>query len=159
MLKPRALLCLSVLSACFFPGCFPNVVALEPKAEGVKIVHETDKPLRCEVQGKISGTSRSADEKEGRTGAENDFRNHAAALKANFAFVEHERNGPVGTSSQKDYYLGGKALICQTEAMEEAEDKAQAAEREQKEKAEAEREQKEADEKKEQAKAKKKGHK
>jgi len=134
--------------ATLLPGCFSNVVALEPKAEKVKIVHETDRPLHCDVKGKITGSSRSADEKEGRTGAENDFRNHAAELKANFAFVDAERNGPVGTSSQKDYFLGGKALYCQTEEMEDADEKAAAAAREQKEKADAEREQKEADEKK-----------
>jgi hypothetical protein len=144
MPKKHALLVVATL----LPGCFSNVVALEPKAEKVKIVHETDRPLHCDVKGKITGSSRSADEKEGRTGAENDFRNHAAELKANFAFVDAERNGPVGTSSQKDYFLGGKALYCQTEEMEDADEKAAAAAREQKEKADAEREQKEADEKK-----------
>jgi len=128
-------------------GCFANVAALEPKAESVKVVHESDKPLRCEVLGKISGTSRSDDEKEARTGAENDFRNHAAELKANFAFIEAERSGPVGTSSQHDVFIGGKALRCQTEEMEEAEEKQAASEREQKDKADAEREQKEAEEK------------
>lgn len=113
-------------------GCFANVVALEPKAESVKVVHDSDKPLHCDVLGKINGTSRSDDEKEARAGAENDFRNHAAELKANFALIEAERSGPVGTSSQHDVFIGGKALHCQTEEMEEAEEKA-AAEREQKE--------------------------
>jgi len=113
-------------------GCFANVVALEPKAESVKVVHDSDKPLHCDVLGKINGTSRSGDEKEARAGAENDFRNHAAELKANFALIEAERSGPVGTSSQHDVFIGGKALHCQTEEMEEAEEKA-AAEREQKE--------------------------
>jgi Domain of unknown function (DUF4156) len=143
MLK-KALFVVSVV----LPGCLANVVTLEPKAEGIKVVHDSDKPLRCDVLGKISGTSRSDDEKAARTGAENDFRNHAAELKANFAFIEAERSGPVGTSSQHDVFIGGKALRCQTEAMEEADDKAAASAHEQKEKEDAEREQKEADEKK-----------
>lgn len=140
------------------PGCFANVVALEPKAEGVKVVHESDKPLRCEVLGKISGTSRSDDVKEARRGAENDFRNHAAELKANFAFIEAERGGPVGTSSQHDVFIGGKALRCQTEEMEEAEEKLAQSAREQKEKEAAEQEQKAAEEK-QAAKDKKQGKK
>jgi hypothetical protein len=137
-----------VVVSALLPGCFSNVVALEPKASKVTIVHETDKPLHCEVLGKISGMSRSADEKEGRTGAENDFRNHAAELKANFAYAEAERAGQVGSSSQKDYFIGGKALMCQTEAMEEAQDKQDAAARDAKDKADEEQKQKEADEKK-----------
>jgi len=155
MLQFSALVVTSVL----LTGCFADVVALEPKAQNVKIVHETDRPLHCDIKGKITGTSRSADEKEGRTGAENDFRNHAAELRANFAYVDAERNGPVGTSSQKDYFLGGQALFCQTEEMEDADEKAAAAAREQKEKEQAEAEQKAADEKKQQAKDKKKGKK
>jgi len=155
MLKKRALFVVSIV----LPGCFANVVALEPKAEGIKVVHESDKPLRCDVLGKITGQSRSDNEKEARQGAENDFRNQAAGLKANFAFIEAERSGPVGTSSQHDVFIGGKALHCQTEEMEEADDKAAAAAREQKEKEDAEREQKEAEEKKAAAKDKKSGKK
>ena len=155
MLKKRALFVVSIV----LPGCLANVAALEPKAEGVKVVHESDKPLRCDVLGKINGQSRSDNEKEARQGAENDFRNHAAELKANFAFIEAERSGPVGTSSQHDVFIGGKALHCQTEEMEEADDKAATAAREQKEKEDAEREQKEAEEKKAQAKDKKSGKK
>lgn len=137
------------------PACLGNVVPLQPKAQKVQIVRETTKPLHCEVLGKISGTSRSSDVKEARTGAENDFRNQAADLKANFALIEAERGGQVGTGSLNDAYIGGKALHCQTEEMEEAQEKADAAAREQKEKEEAERQQKEADEKA-QAKDKKK---
>lgn len=143
MLKKRALFVVSIV----LPGCLANVVALEPKAESVKVVHERDKPLRCDGLGKITGQSRSSNEKEARQGAENDFRNHAAELKANFALIEAERSGPVGTSSQHDVFIGGKALRCQTEEMEEAEEKAAAAERDQKEREGAEREQKEAEEK------------
>jgi hypothetical protein len=137
------------------PACLGNVVPLQPKAQKVQIVRETTKPLHCEVLGKISGTSRSSDVKEARTGAENDFRNQAADLKANFALIEAERGGQVGTGSLNDAYIGGKALHCQTEEMEEAQEKADAAAREQKEKEAAERQQKEADEKA-QAKEKKK---
>jgi hypothetical protein len=155
MLKKRALFVVSIV----LPGCFANVVPLEPKAQGVKVVHESDKPLHCEVAGKITGQSRSDDEKEARQGAENDFRNQAAELKANFAFIEAERSGPVGTSSQHDVFIGGKALRCQTEEREEAADKAAAAARDQKEKEEAEREQKAEEEKKAQALAKKSGKK
>jgi hypothetical protein len=155
MLKKRALLVVSIA----LPGCFANVVALEPKAQAVKVVHESDKPLHCDVLGKITGQSRSDDEKEARQGAENDFRNHAAELNANFAFIEAERGGPVGTSSQHDVFIGGKALRCQTEEMEEAADKAAAAARDQKEKEETESEQKEAEAKKAQAADKKSGKK
>lgn len=143
-------------SLCFLlTGCLSNVVALQPRAEGVKIVRETDKPLHCEVRGKISGTSRSSDQKEARAGAENDFRNQAAELKANFALIEAERGGPVGTGTQHDAFIGGKALFCRTEEMEEAEAKAEAAQREAREKEAAEREQREEEEKK--AKGKQKG--
>ena len=129
------------------PACLGNVVALQPKAQSVKIVRETDRPLRCKVLGKISGTSRSSDEKEARAGAENDFRNQAADLNGNFALVEAQRGGQVGTGSLHDSFIGGKALICETEEMEEAQDKADAAAREARDKADAEREQKGADEK------------
>jgi hypothetical protein len=155
MLKKRALWVVSIV----LPACFANVVALEPKAQGVKVVHERDKPLHCEVLGKITGQSRSGDEKEARQGAENDFRNQAAELKANFALIEAERSGPVGTSSQHDVFIGGKALHCRTEEMEEAEDKAAAAARDQKEKADAEKEQKENDDKNAHAEDKKSGDK
>jgi hypothetical protein len=151
MMKSVLLLSLFAL----LPGCLSNVVALNPKAGGVKIVRETDKPLHCDVRGKISGMSRSSDDKEGRNGAENDFRNHAAELEGNFALIEAERSGKIGTGTQKDFYIGGKALFCQTEEMEAEEEKRHAAEVEAKEKAQAESEQAEADTKKAQADAKK----
>ena len=59
MSKSHALL----LMPLFFCGCLPEVVALNPNAANVKVVHETDKPLRCEVLGKIQGMSRSSDQK------------------------------------------------------------------------------------------------
>lgn len=150
MSKSHALLLMPFL----FCACLPDVVGLKPNAANVKVVHETDKPLRCEVLGKINGMSRSPNEKEGHTGAENDFRNHAAELKANFALIEADRSGPVGTSSQRDYFIGGKALQCQTEEMEEAQEKQEAADRDAREKAAEEQKQKE-DEEKKAAKAKK----
>ena len=130
-------LALCVLTA-LLPGCLSNVVTLKPEAKNITIVHETDKPLRCDVLGKISGMSRSTDGKEAMTGAENDFRNQASEFEgANFAFVETERNNRVGTSDQRDAFLGGKALRCMTDEMEEAEAKKEAADKEAKEKAEA----------------------
>ena len=83
MLEKRTLLVVAAL----LPACLSNVVALQPNAKEVKIVRETDKPLNCKVLGKISGTSRDDDGKAARSGAENDFRNHAADLDANFALV------------------------------------------------------------------------
>ena len=112
--------------SAFLPACFGNSVALEPRAQAVTLVHESDRPLHCKVLEKISGTSNGDDEKAARTGAENDFRNQAAKLTGNFALVEAERGGPVGTSSERNYFIGGKALFCQTEAMEDAQDKAEA---------------------------------
>jgi hypothetical protein len=134
MTKKFALCLLTAL----LPGCLSNV-ALKPEAKDVTIVNETTKPLRCEVLGKISGMSRSNDGKEAQTGAENDFRNQASEFEgANYAFVETERNNRVGTSDQRDVFLGGKAMRCMTEEMEEAQDKKEAEAREKQEKAEAE---------------------
>lgn len=136
------------LALAWLPACFNNVAVLEPKAKAVKVVRETDRPLRCDTLGKITGTSRSSDLEEAKTGAENDLRNQAAKLDANFALVEAQRHGPVGTSSQHDYFLGGKALRCQTEEMEEAAEKAEAEARAKKEAEAAAREEQEAAEKK-----------
>jgi hypothetical protein len=136
-------LALCVLTA-LLPGCLSNVVTLKPEAKSITIVNETTKPLRCDVLGKISGMSRSTDGKEAQTGAENDFRNQASEFEgANFAFVETERNNRVGTSDQRDVFLGGKALRCMTDEMEEAEEKKAAADKEAKEKAEADEKAKE----------------
>ena len=55
MTKKLALCLLTAL----LPGCLSNVVTLKPEAKSIAIVHETDKPLRCDVLGKISGMSRS----------------------------------------------------------------------------------------------------
>ena len=129
MLEKRALFILSVL----IPGCLGNTVALEPEATKVTLVREGERPLHCKSLGKISGTSRASDEKAARAGAENDFRNQAAKLKGNFALLEAERGGPVGTSSERSFFIGGKALHCETEAMQEAADAAEAKEQAQKE--------------------------
>jgi hypothetical protein len=133
MRKKRALFVVCTL----LPGCLSSVVTLEPKATSVTFVRESDRPLHCKFLGKINGTSRSSDEKEARRGAENDFRNHAAELNANFAVAEVERTGRVGTSTEQDAFVGGTAQLCQTEAMEDAQEKADAAAHEQKEKDEA----------------------
>lgn len=133
MLKNPSLVVVAVLT-----GCLSNVVALSPEGKKVTLVHETDRPLRCSVLGKISGQSRSTDGKEAITGAENDFRNQAAELQANFALVETERNNRVGTSDQRDVFLGGKALRCVTDEMEEQSEKAEAEARAKREQAETE---------------------
>jgi hypothetical protein len=142
-MKPaRLLYALSFLSfAC------GHMVALSPEAKKVELIHESERPLHCKVLGKITGESRSSNEKEAREGAENDFRNKAAELKANFAMIDNERGGKMGTSSEINSFIGGKALECQTEAMEEAKEKAAAKAKEQKEQEEADKEQKEKEEK------------
>ncbi len=141
---------------CALPACLGGTVALAPEAKSVTLVREGDRPLHCKSLGKITGSSSNSDEKLAKTGAENDFRNHAAELKANFAVVESENGGPVGTSTERNSFLGGQALLCQTEAMQDAAEKADADAQEKKEKADSDREQQEQDEKKEQAAAKKK---
>src|SRR5262249_39164761 len=128
MKSARILCILSVL----LPAC-GHMVALEPEAKSVELIHESDRPLHCKVLGKITGQARSSSEKEAREGAENDFRNHAAELKANYAMIDNENGGKMGTSSEINSFIGGKALKCQTEAMEEAEEKAKAKAKEEKE--------------------------
>ena len=145
MRNKRALFVLSAL----LPGCLSSVVTLEPKAASVTLVRESERPLHCKFLGKINGASRSSDEKQARAGAENDLRNHAADLKANFAVIEVERTGRVGTSTQEDAFVGGTAQLCQTEAMEDAQDKADAKAQEQKEQEDADLKEKEDAEKKE----------
>ncbi len=143
-----------VVAICL-PACLGTVVPLTPQAKNVAIVHETDKPLHCEVLGKVSGRSRSSNEQEAKTGAQNDVRNQTAELKGNFAYVEAERGGQVGTGAEYDAFVGGKALLCQTEEMEEQQEKAAAAARDAKEKEQAELAEKEAEAKKAKADEKK----
>jgi len=135
------------LVSAVLSGCFSNNVVLEPKAQSVTLVHDADRPLHCKFLAKINGTSRSSDEQSARTGAENDVRNQAAELNGNFAEVVAERTSQVGTSSQRDAFIEGKALLCQTEAMDEANEKAEAKAKEDKAKADAVREEKEAEDK------------
>ncbi|HET9956285.1 MAG TPA: DUF4156 domain-containing protein [Polyangiaceae bacterium] len=138
------LLLLATLSMAASQGCvFGSSVALSPEAKHVQIVHESDRPLDCENRGKISGRAHASDEKEAKKNAENEFRNQAADLKANFAYVEAERSGPRGTSSQREVFIGGQALFCRTEEMKEAEEKRQ----EEAQKAKEEEEQRAKDEK------------
>ena len=138
---------LLVLAALAQAACLSNVVALNPKAKSVQIVRQSDRPLNCKVLGKITGTSRDDDGKLAREGAENDFRNQASDLDANFALVETDRDNRVGTSSQRDIFLGGKALYCMTDEIEEQQAKDEAAAKEAKEKEEAEAKAKEEEEK------------
>jgi fused signal recognition particle receptor len=133
-------------------GClFSNVVELDPAAKSVRVIREGDRPFDCDYLGKIHGTSRAATDKEALKGAENDLRNRAAELKANFALIETQRTGRAGTSSSRDAFLGGKALYCRTPEMQEAEEKRQEQARLEEEerlaKEQAERERKEQEEK------------
>jgi hypothetical protein len=119
MLKKVSLLGLSVVCvACIFD----SVVKLDPEANKVEIVRDTTRPVDCDFKGKISGSSRADDAKKARKGAENDFRNHAAELKANFAMIEAEREGHVGTTSKMESFIGGKALYCRTLEMQQADE-------------------------------------
>ena len=149
MLKNSALLVVSLL----LPSCFGNGPALSPEAKSVTLVHESDRPLHCKFLGKINANARDSDEKVARAGAEIEFRNQAAAMKANFALIEADRASYVGTSTQRDIFLGGKALLCQTEAMEEASDKAEEKKQADAEQADAASEEKAADAKADEAKA------
>ncbi|MEO8900368.1 MAG: DUF4156 domain-containing protein [Polyangiaceae bacterium] len=145
-----------VFPLLFLAGCLGGTVALSPEAKSVTLVREGDRPLHCKALGKITGSSKSSDEKLAKAGAENDFRNHAAELKANFAVVESENGGPVGTSTQRNSFLGGQALLCQTEAMQDADDKAAEVAQDKKEQEDANHEQEAQDETKAQPPAKKK---
>lgn len=153
MLNSRAFFIVSAL----LPACFSSSVSLTPEAAKVTLIRESDRPLHCKYLGRINGSSRDSNEKQARSEAENEFRNQAAKLKGNFALLEDERSGPVGTTSRREVFLGGKALSCQTEAMEEANEKAEAKASEQKEAEEAASQPEEpaADEKKTKGKKKK----
>lgn len=118
MTKALSISLAALLSACVFN----SVAKLDSKAEGVTVVRETDKPTDCKYLGKIMGRSHADDEKKARQGAENDFRNQAAKLKANFALIENQRGGPVGTTSQREVVINGKALFCKTLEMQQAEE-------------------------------------
>ena len=110
---------LALLSA----GCvFNSVTKLDPKAANVELVRETDKPTDCKLLGKITGTSHADTEKEAKKGAENDLRNQTAKLKGNFALVESQRGGPVGTTSQREVVIQGRALFCKTLEMQQKEE-------------------------------------
>lgn len=127
-----------LLASASLCGClFGSVKELDPEAQNVKVVRESTKPLHCKSLGDISGRSSSDDEKAARTGAENDFRNQAARLNANFALIEAERSNRAGTSSVREVFIGGQALECKTAEMEEAEEAARVKELEEKEAREA----------------------
>lgn len=145
---------LTLLAAVLLPSClFNSVVKLKPEAEKVQLVPETEKPSECKFLGKITGSSHAEEEKDAKQGAENDFRNKAAALKANFAVVENVRGGRVGTTSQRDVVINGKAYACKTlEMQEKEEEKRQQAIAEEEEREEKERIAKEAKAEEEKAK-------
>lgn len=142
------------LIAFALQGCLINsVTKLDPQASKVQLVPETEKPGECKFLGKITGTSHADDEKLAKQGAENEFRNKAAALKGNFAVVENVRGGRMGTTSQRDVVINGKAYYCKTLEMQQAEEEKQQQAIQEKEDREA-REQAEREAKLEEAKAK-----
>ncbi|MGC4092563.1 MAG: DUF4156 domain-containing protein [Polyangiaceae bacterium] len=152
MTKAVSLSLLALLSA----GCvFNSVTKLDPKAANVELVRETDKPVDCKFLGKIMGRSHADTEKEARKGAENEMRNQTAKLKGNYALIENTRGGPVGTTSQREVVINGRALYCKTLEMQQEEEKKheqalkEKEEREIKEAAEKERKAEEAKEAKE----------
>jgi hypothetical protein len=137
-------------------GCvFDSVTKLEPEAKNITLVNEVDRPTNCKVLGKIQGSSRSSDVKKARKGAENEFRNQALEMNANYAMIENDRGGHVGTTSQQEVVLSGKALKCKTLEMEVKEEEAKEKARLEKEEKdrlaqeEKERKEQEAKEKKE----------
>src|SRR5450432_2866254 len=102
-----------LVSCALFSGCIAeSMVEVRPQASGVKLVREDDKPFRCKIVGDVHGTSRAADEAKAHRGAENDMKNQAASLKANYAMIEIDRAKNIGTTSYKEVFLGGKALVC-----------------------------------------------
>lgn len=133
-----------VLLAFVCPAClFNSVTKLDSEAKHVQMVSETEKPSECKFLGKLTGTSHAEEEKEAKQGAENDFRNKAAELQGNFAVIENVRGGRIGTTSQREVVINGKAYKCKTLDMQVAEEEKEAqavAEKEEREaKAEAER--------------------
>lgn len=140
MLKKASLLASAfALQACIME----SVPTLSPEAKNVTLVNETSRPIDCKVLGKINGSAHTDGEKQAHQGAEAEFRNQAAKMKANYALIEQERSGPYGTTTQTDVFISGKALFCRTQEMEAEEEK----KREQALKEKEEREQKEAEEK------------
>jgi hypothetical protein len=103
------------LLAFALQGCLMNsVTKVNPEGSKVQLVNETEKPSECKFLGKINGSSHADDEKVAKTGAENEMRNKTAALKGNFAVVETTRGGRIGTTSQRDVVINGKAYFCKT---------------------------------------------
>jgi hypothetical protein len=146
------------LLAFALQGCLINsVTKLDPKAQNVQLIPETEKSGECKMLGKIHGSSHAEDEKQAKQGAENDFRNQAAKLKGNYAVVESTRGGRVGTTSQREVVINGKAYYCKTLDMQVAEEEKQQQailekeDREAKEQAEREAKLEEAKAKREQA--------
>jgi Domain of unknown function (DUF4156) len=105
---------------CSFYGCVQeSLVEVNPQGAAVKVVKEDERPFGCRVVGDVHGKSRSTDVDKARRGAENDLKNQAAKLKANYVVLEIDRSGHVGTSQYNDAFLGGKALRCEDREKEE----------------------------------------
>ncbi|SRR6266542_534083 len=118
----KTLCAVLVFSAAY--GCVQeNLIEVNPQAAAVKVVREDERPFGCRVVGDVHGKSRSVDVGKARQGAENDIKNQAAKLKANYIVLEIDRSGHVGTSQYSDAFLGGKALRCEDGDKEKKEEK------------------------------------
>lgn len=114
---PRMIALVAVFVLCGLVGCVTeNLVEARPEASKVTVVKDVDKPLHCRNLGDVNGRSRSQDTAKARAGAQNDFKNRAAALKANYALIEDENGGHVGTSAYTEVLIRGKALLCEEPA-------------------------------------------
>ncbi len=100
------------LIACV--GCVTSSnVSLDTTAAKIKVVRESDKPLRCKNLADVHGVGRGSTETKARENAQNDIRNAAAKYKgANYVLVDADRGGAVGTTDTREAFLNGKAMNC-----------------------------------------------
>jgi hypothetical protein len=106
-------LALLILAGALFGCVTEDIVEAKPGAAKIKVVRESDKPLKCTTLADVHGVSRSRSEEKARAGAENDIKNRASAFKANYVLVDVDRVKPIGTSPYREIFLGGKALACE----------------------------------------------
>jgi hypothetical protein len=109
----RNTLALVILAGALAACVTENLVEAGPGTGKIKLVKESERPIRCQTIADVHGTSRSQSEAKARVGAENDIKNRAAALKANYVLVDVDRVKPIGTSPYREIFLGGKALACE----------------------------------------------
>ena len=103
---------IGLLIAC--AGCVSSQdITLDSAASKIKVVRESDKPLRCKTLADVHGSGRAATDSKARDNAQNDLRNAAVKYKgANYVVIEADRGGAVGTTSTRESFLNGKVLAC-----------------------------------------------